>query len=109
MFTGKSCLTAARAMRSRPGLGRIAVAPRFFCQHDADADGARRLLPFGDDLIHIRVVRVDWLDDREPIGMSTLDFYGITCVIAVHGKSGDEDRAVDTDFVHRRHHLSPVT
>jgi hypothetical protein len=25
--------------------------------------------------------------------------------IAVHGKGRDEDRAVDTDLVHRRHHL----
>src|SRR5262249_8789095 len=32
-------------------------------------------------------------------------FHRITRVVAVHGKGGDEDGAVDADLVHRRHHL----
>src|SRR5262249_16090475 len=34
-----------------------------------------------------------------------LHFHSITGVVAVHGKGGDEDRAVDADLVHRLHHL----
>jgi hypothetical protein len=41
----------------------------------------------------------------EPTGMSPLHFHRITRVVAVHGKGGDEDRAVDADLVHRGHHL----
>src|SRR5882757_1025191 len=37
--------------------------------------------------------------------MGPLHFHGIAGVVAVHGKGGDEDRAVDADLVHRRHHL----
>jgi hypothetical protein len=37
--------------------------------------------------------------------MSPLHFDGIAGVVAVHGKGGDEDRAVDADRVHRRHHF----
>src|SRR5207247_2149375 len=48
---------------------------------------------------------VDRLDDREPTGMGPLHFHRITRVVAIHGKGGDEDRAVDPDLVHRRHHL----
>jgi hypothetical protein len=45
------------------------------------------------------------LDNGEPAGVSPLHFRGIAGVVAVHGKGGDEDRTVDADFVHRRHHL----
>src|SRR2546428_941632 len=37
--------------------------------------------------------------------MGPLHFHGIARVVAVHGKGGDEDRAVDADHVHGRHHL----
>src|SRR5215471_6920788 len=74
-------------------------------RHHADADRAWRLLPVGDDVGHRWIVRVDRLDDREPFRMGPLHFHRITGVVAVHGKGGDEDRAGDADFIHRRHHL----
>ena len=77
----------------------------FLRQHDADADRARRALPVGDDIAHGGIVRVDRLDDREAAGMGPLYFHRVTRVVAVHGKGGDEDRAVDPHLVHRRHHL----
>ena len=86
----------ARVVRLAPGLLR---------QHDADSDRARRLLPVGDDIGHIRIIRVDRLDDGDPAGMGPLHFHGVAGVVAVQGEGGDEDRAVDADFVHCRHHL----
>jgi hypothetical protein len=83
----------------------IRLALGLLGQHDADPDRARRILPVGDDIGHIRIVRVDRLDDGEPAGMGPLHFHGIAGVVAVQGKGGDEDRAVDADLVHRRHHL----
>src|ERR1700722_5052408 len=74
-------------------------------QEDADADRARRLLPLGDDIRHRRIVRVDRLDDAELAGMRPLHLHGVARVVAIHGKGRDEDRAVDADLVHRRHHL----
>src|SRR5262249_55717047 len=59
----------------------------------------------GDDIGHRRVVRVDRLDEREPAGMGPLYLDRIAGVVLVHGKGGYEDRAVDADLVHRRHHL----
>ena len=103
MLTGKSWRTAARRIRSRPGSSGARV--RLLRQHDADADRARRLLPVGDDIGHRRIVRVDRLDDGEPVGMGPLHFHRIAGVVVVHRKGGDEDRAVDADLVHRRHHL----
>ena len=85
--------------------GVIGPAPVLPGQHDADADRARRLLPLGDDIGHIGIVGVDRLDDRHPAGMGPLHVHGVAGVIAVHRKRGDEDRAVDADLVHRRHHL----
>src|SRR5262249_52950552 len=58
-----------------------------------------------DDIAHGWIVWVDRLDDREPTRMGPLHFHRITRVVTVHGKGGDEDRAVDADLVHRRHHL----
>src|SRR5262249_31217816 len=81
------------------------LAVRLFRHHDADTDRARCLLPIGDDIAHSWIIWVDRLDDREPTGMGPLHFHRITRVVAVHGKGGDEDRAVDADLVHRRHHL----
>src|SRR5947209_8788345 len=37
--------------------------------------------------------------------MSPWNFHGIVRVVAVHRKGGDEDRAIDADRVHGRHHL----
>src|SRR5262245_2060208 len=37
--------------------------------------------------------------------MGPLHFHRIAGVVAVQGKGGDEDRAVDADLVHCRHHL----
>ena len=73
--------------------------------HDADADSARCLLPVGDDIAHGGIVWVDRLDDREPTGIGPLHFHRIIRVVAVHGKGGDKDRAVDADLIHRRYHL----
>ena len=67
-------------------IGRVAVAPRLLRQHDADADRARCPLPVGDDVGHRRIVRVDRLDDREPVGMGPLHFHRIARVVAVHAK-----------------------
>src|SRR5262245_44447503 len=83
----------------------IRPALRLLCHHDADGDRARCLLPVGNDIANGWIVWVDRLDDREPTRMSPLHFDCITRVVAVQGKGGDEDRAVDTDPVHRRHHL----
>ena len=83
----------------------VRVALRLRRHHDADADGARHCLPLGDDIGHRRIVRVDRLDEREPAGMGPLHLHRITGVVLVHGKGGDEDRAIDADLVHRRHHL----
>src|SRR5262249_23947853 len=66
---------------------------------------ARCLLPVGDDIAYGWIVGVDRLDDREPTRMGPLHLHRIARVIAVHGKGGDENRAVDADPVHRRHHL----
>src|SRR5713226_6458351 len=83
----------------------IRLALRLLRHHDADADRARCVLPVGDDIAHGWIVWVDRLDDREPTGMGPLHLHRIARVVAVHGKGGDEDRAVDADLVHRRHHL----
>ena len=103
MLTGKSWRTAARRIRSRPGSS--GSRPALLRQHDADSDRARRLLPVGDDIGHTGIVRVDRLDDGDPAGMGPLHLHRVAGVVAVHGKGGDEDRAVDADLVHRRHHL----
>ena len=58
-----------------------------------------------DDVGHTGIVGVERLDDGEPAGMGPLHFHGIAGVIAVQRKGRDEDRAVDADLVHRRHHL----
>jgi hypothetical protein len=101
-LTGKSWRAAAGdAVEAR--VVRRAVC--FLRQHDADADRARRILPLGDDVGHRRIVRVDRLDDCKPVGMGLLHFDRIAGVILVHRKGGDEDRAVDADLVHRRHHF----
>jgi len=99
----KSWRTAARAIRSRPGSSGSRLALRR--QHDADSDRARRLLPVGNDIGNRRIVWVDRLTMASRPGWARLHLHGIAGVVAVHGKGGDEDRAVDADFVHRRHHL----
>jgi hypothetical protein len=81
------------------------LALRLLRQDDPDADRARRSLPVGDDIGHRRIVRVDRLDDGEPAGMRPLHFHRIAGVVAVKRKGGNEDRAVDADLVHCRHHL----
>jgi len=103
IFTGKSWRTAARRIRVEAWVVRFAV--RLLSQDDPDADRSWRVLPVDDDIGHRRIVRVDRLNDGEPAGMGPLHFHCIAGVVAVQGKSGDEDRAVDADFVHRRHHL----
>ena len=85
--------------------GIVGRALLLLAQHDADSDRARRLLPVGDDVGHAGVVRVERLDDGEPAGMGALYFDGVAGVVAVQRKRRDEDRAVDADLVHRRHHL----
>ena len=96
----------ARGRASDPVEARVVGrAVRLLRQHNADANRARRLLPVGDDIGHCRVVRVYRLDEREPAGMRALHLHRIAGVILVHGEGGDEDRAVDADLVHRRHHL----
>jgi len=85
------------------GVARVTL--RLLRHHDPDADCARRLLPVGNDIGHRRIVRVHRLHEGEPAGMGPLHLHRIAGVIAVHGKGGDEDRAVDADLVHGRHHL----
>jgi hypothetical protein len=60
----------------------VRLAPRLFRQHDADADRARRLLPVSDDIGHRRIVRVDRLDDGEPVGMGPLHLHRVAGVVA---------------------------
>src|SRR6516165_986482 len=104
MLTGKSWRTAARRIRSRPGSFGSRFASFVSMMRIPTAPGV--ILPVGDDIGHRRIVRVDRLNDGEPVGMGPLlHFQRIVGVVAVHGKGGDEDRAVDADFVHRRHHL----
>ena len=98
-------IVANRRARDPVEAGVVRRALRLLRQHDADPDRARRLLPLRDDVGHARIVRIDRLDDGEPAGMGPLHFHGIAGVVAVHRKGGDEDRAVDADLVHRRHHL----
>ena len=43
--------------------------------------------------------------DGYTIGMGPRHLHRIAGVVAVHGKGRDEDRAIDADLVHRRHHL----
>src|SRR5580698_747698 len=83
----------------------LGIALTFLRQHDADSDRARRLLPLGDDVINCRIVRIDRLDDGHPVRMGARHLDRVARVILVHGKSRDEDRAVDADLVHRRYHL----
>ena len=85
--------------------GIVGGALLFLAQEDADADGARRLLPLRDHVGHVLVVRVDRLDDGHAAGMGARHLLGIAAVVAVHREGRDEDRAVDADLVHRRHHL----
>src|SRR5262245_32570284 len=100
-LTGKSSFTAACRIRSRPG----SLGSRFASFVIMTRMLARCLLPVGDDIAHGWIIWVDRLDDREPTGMGPLHFHRITRVVAVQGKGGDKDRAVDADLVHRRHHL----
>src|SRR6516162_5230282 len=102
MLTGKSCFTAARAMRSSPGSVGSRSRPGSFVSM---MDRPRYLLPLGNHVGDGWIVRVNRFDDREPIGMGALDFHRITRVVTVHGKGGDEDRAIDAHLVHRRNHL----
>ena len=93
---------AVEVQRAHPG--RLALV-KPVDPDDPDADRARRVLPVSDDIGHRRIVRVDRLDDGEPAGMGPLHVHRVAGVVAVHGKGGDEDRAVDADLVHGRHHL----
>ena len=45
------------------------------------------------------------LINREPAGMRGMDLEGVARVVAVHGERRDQQRAVDADGVHRRHHV----
>src|SRR5262245_47889439 len=88
-----------------PWVLRVTITPWLLRQHAADSDGTRYPLPFGKDVIDGWIVRIDPFDDCKTIGMRPLHFHRITCVIAVHGKGGDEDRTVNANLVHRRDHL----
>src|SRR5262249_16803859 len=83
----------------------VRLALRLLRQHDADADRAGRILPVGDHVGHRRIVCVDRLNNGKPAGMGPLHFDRIAGIVAVQGEGGDEDCAVDADFVHRGHHL----
>ena len=85
--------------------GIVSRALLLLPQHDADSNRARRLLPFRDDFGHAGIVWVERLDDGEPAGMGPLHLHGIAGIVAVQRKGRDEDRAIDADLVHRRHHL----
>ena len=80
-------------------LGHAAV------HHDADADRARGGRPVGDRLGDAGVGGIDRLDQPEPAGMPGAHLDRIARVVAVHGERGDQQRAVDADGVHRRHHV----
>jgi hypothetical protein len=67
----------------------IGFALRFLRHDDTDADRTGCQLPVGDDIVHGWIVGIDWLDDREPIGMGTLHFHRVTRIVAVHGKRRD--------------------
>ena len=69
------------------GWRSISAVPGLLRDHDAGADGTRRLLPIGDDIGDRRIIRVDMLDDREPVGMGALHFDGIAGVVTVQAKA----------------------
>ena len=73
--------------------------------HHPDADRALRPLPFRDDFVDGGIVGIDRLDDREPVRMFQRHFDRVARVIAIQRKRRDEDRAINADLVHRRHHL----
>jgi hypothetical protein len=52
-----------------------------------------------------RIGWVDRLDQPETAGMRRVDGQGVARVIAIHGKRRDQQRTVDTDGVHRSHHV----
>src|SRR6266850_1394100 len=57
-----SSSTFGRSVQARV----VRLAPGLLRQHDADSDRAPRPPPFGDDIGHRRIVRVDRLDDGDP-------------------------------------------
>jgi hypothetical protein len=82
------------------GIGRNLVS-----QHDPNADRALGSRPVGDCVGHCGIGRVDRFDQPEPAGMRRINLKGIAGVVAIHGKRRHQHGAVDTDGVHRGHHL----
>src|SRR5258706_2744814 len=103
MLTGKSFLTAARRMRSKPGssgarfdslvmMMRMPTVPGVFFQSAMTSATARSSGLTG-------------LTSANPVRMGLLHLHRIAGVVLVHRKGGNIDRAVDAHLVHRRHHL----
>jgi hypothetical protein len=93
-----------------PGIGgvrRHALAPGDpgLRHHDAHAHGAIRRRPVRNGIGYRRICRINRLDQREPAGMRLAHRNRVARVIAVHGEWRHQQRAVDADRIHRRHHL----
>jgi hypothetical protein len=85
------------------GIGRI--GRDIVAHHDADADRAVFGRPVRDGVGDAGIVRIDRPDQPEFAGVSGADVERVARVVAVHAERRDQDRAVDTDIVHRRNHL----
>ncbi len=82
------------------GVGRDLVS-----QHDPDADRAVGGSPVGDRIGDGGIGGIDRLDQPEPGGMRGVNREGVAGVVAIHRKRRHQHGAVDTDGVHRGHHL----
>src|ERR1041385_2411622 len=108
-LTGKSWRTAARAMRSRPGwfgsrlfsfvsMMRMPTVPGVFFQSATTSAKSGSSRATG-----LTMGRGPGGGQAPGMGLRALD--RVARVVAVHRKGRDEDRAVDADLVHRRHHF----
>jgi hypothetical protein len=77
-------------------------------QHQPDADCSLGLCPVRDNLIHRGIGGIDRFHDAKPFWILRVAFERVARVIAVEVEAGDDNRAIDTDRVHGRHHLLAI-
>ena len=74
-------------------------------EHDPNTDDTILRRPVGYRLGHPWIGRVERLDQPEPAGMLRMHFESVAAVEAIHGVGRDQQRTVDADGVHGRHHV----